>query len=156
MERADGLIVEGFDRYLNMLKAYGRSLDVNEVRRITRETIKPVLQQAQREVARIEMNSSNDTTGNLWESLGFITGKSREFPNVQIGPRAKRGFKGHHGHLVEFGTSSRKNRKGSNRGKSRPNPFMKPAFEKTKGSIVNSYQNAVAKLTQKIADKTFK
>jgi HK97 gp10 family phage protein len=142
------------DYWVGLLKKYQRSLTRNELLRITRKSIKPVLVQAKNEVARIERTSrEGNTTGNLWESLGNITGRSKEFVNVQIGARAKRGFKGWHAHLLEFGTSRRSTKRGANRGAAKPRPFMKPAFDKTFPAVKATFENNVAQYAQKQADK---
>lgn len=70
-------------------------------------------------------------TGNLADSIGVekVPASAGTLGLVNVGPRRKGGKKGHHGHLVEYGKT---NRDGS---KSKPKPFMEPAFERTKGEV---------------------
>ena len=44
-------------------------------------------------------------SGDLKRSIGKITGKSKRFPSIYVGPRVKRSFKykGYRGHWVNFG-----------------------------------------------------
>lgn len=89
--------------------------------RFKRDALLKVLRRSTGYTIRAIRNQLNrhDNTGNLWNSVGNITGKSREFPNVLVGYRVrgtfknsyeKRGrgrYKGHHGHLLEYGTGER-------------------------------------------------
>jgi len=45
------------------------------------------------------------SSGDLKKSIGKITGRSKKFPSIYVGPRVKRSFKykGYIGHWVEFG-----------------------------------------------------
>jgi len=45
------------------------------------------------------------SSGDLKKSIGKITGRSKRFPKIYVGPRVKRSFayKGYIGHWVEFG-----------------------------------------------------
>jgi hypothetical protein len=45
------------------------------------------------------------SSGDLKRSIGKITGKSKRFPSIYVGPRVKRSFKykGYIGHWVNFG-----------------------------------------------------
>jgi len=90
-------------------------------------------------------------TGNLMESIGNITGRSKEYPNIQVGPRAKGRFKGAHAQLIQFGTKNRKNRYGKNRGKVTANPFMQRAFDKTFPRVKSDFEKQVAKEVERIA-----
>ena len=47
-------------------------------------------------------------SGDLKRSIGKITGKSKEFPSLYVGPRVKRKFSnmGYVGHWVEFGNDT--------------------------------------------------
>lgn len=144
-----------FERVYNQLKKYGVSLNHNQLRVIIRRAIKPTLIAAQQNVARIDKQSTGDTTGNLFDSLGFITGKSKDFPNIQIGPRVKRGWKGFHGVFVEFGTHIRSTRSGFNRGAARPTPYMQPAFDKTVTTVTINFRKEVADYVEEVAQKLF-
>jgi len=49
--------------------------------------------------------SGGHKSGDLKRSIGKITGRSKKFPSLYVGPRVKRSFKymGYIGHWVEFG-----------------------------------------------------
>lgn len=89
-------------------------------------------------VERAKLLAPEGPTGNLVDSIGVSKTnikKTNKLGEVRIGPRRKGGFKGFAGHLVEYGTKLRKNRKGARRGFMRPKPFMKPSFGLTKFQI---------------------
>jgi len=50
-------------------------------------------------------STPNHKSGDLKRSIGKITGRSKKFPSIYVGPRVKRSFKykGYIGHWVEFG-----------------------------------------------------
>jgi HK97 gp10 family phage protein len=88
-------------------------------------------------------------TGRLVDSIGVTKTnikKADKLGEVRVGPRRKGGFKGFAGHLVEYGTKPRRNRKGARRGFMRPEPFMKPAFNLTKGIIEKDIATQIGKV----------
>ncbi len=77
-------------------------------------------------------------TGILEKSIGAYRSSYKNATavgEVRVGPRRRGGYKGYHGHLVEFGTDSRYTRDGSYRGVMPATPFAKPAFDQTKSQI---------------------
>lgn len=103
-----------------------------------------ILQQAHTDaafplVAKAHMLAPVGKTGNLAESIGVVkTGIKRggQIGQVSVGPRRGGGFKGFHGHFIEFGKT---NRDGS---RSEARPFMEPAFNATKNEVeANIAQN---------------
>lgn len=73
-------------------------------------------------------------TGNLVDSIGgekTSIKKADVVGEVKAGPRRTRKYRGHHGHLVEFGTKPRATKKGWRRGIMPKHPFMEPAFQQT-------------------------
>ncbi len=157
------------------MKVYGISLERRKLISIIKKSAKPTLAAAQRNVAKIEIESQNpDLTGNLYDSLGMFTGKSQTFVNVMVGPRVKRGHKGHHGHFVEFGTTERRTRgrakirsftdivagvskttSGLNRGAAKPKPYMEPAYKNTKIQVIGNFKKNVEEYTKEVAEKIF-
>lgn len=127
--------------------------------KIIRRVTGPVVEAAKHEVAQIQENAFAEgrfPTGNLLASIGNITGRSKEFPNIQVGPRAKGQFKGAHAQLIQFGTKNRRNKYGSNRGKVTANPFMERAFKKTFPAVKSDFEKQVAKEVEKIARQELK
>ena len=81
--------------------------------------------------------------GFLVDSIGSVRepmGTAQESGQLSVGPRRGR-YKGHHAHLVEYGTKKRatlgngKYRAGTNRGVMPAKPFAKPAWDKTQGQV---------------------
>lgn len=91
-------------------------------------------------VGRAKLLAPEGPTGNLVDSLGVIRarGKRSELGLVFAGPRRVGRNRGHHGHLVEYGTKARKNKSGANRGKMTADPFMEPAWNQSKGKVLDS------------------
>jgi hypothetical protein len=143
----------GWDDLDRLMKQFGIFPKRSKLIALIKKSIKPTLVATQNEVARIDRASPNDTTGNLFDSIGFITGRSKEFVNVQVGPRAKGRWKGFHGHFVEFGTRSRG--QGGRYGAARPNPFMKPGFDKSFRQSVSGFEIEIAKYVEDEAQKLF-
>lgn len=69
---------------------------------------------------------------------------------VQVGPRRRGGFKGFHGHFIEF---SKTNRDGT---KSKKFPFMEPAFNLTKAIIEKRIVESVGKKLAAFMKRTIK
>jgi hypothetical protein len=72
-------------------------------------------------------------TGNLKRSIGVervSIGLSGGTGVVQLGPRRGGGFKGYHGHLIEYGKTNR-----GGRDRSRAYPFMNMAFNARKSEV---------------------
>lgn len=108
------------------------------------------------EVAQIQERAFSEgrpTTGNLYDAIGRIRGKSQEFINVQVAPRAKRGYKGGHAHLVNFGTKVRSTRKGANRGAAKANNFAERAYNSTRAQVTVQMEKQVAKSTERLIQR---
>lgn len=83
-------------------------------------------------------------TGNLRASIGRIKLSSfkrrkRLQPIVLVGPRAYGKYRGFHGHLVEFGHQN-----------ASPHPYMRPAYEETKGQARKIVSDAIVKYVNKV------
>lgn len=92
-------------------------------------------------------------TGNLKKSIGAVKISQRvagEIGVVHVGPRRKGGYKGFHGHLVEFGTGPRPPggwyARFPNAGPTvmPKKPFMKPALDRTRSEIENTRTEFIA------------
>jgi hypothetical protein len=87
-------------------------------------------------------------TGGLIDSIGATKTpikKATVIGEVQVGPRRSRKYKGHHGHLVEFGTAKRATKKGANRGIMPKKPFAMPAFIATHTEVVGRISTEVGR-----------
>lgn len=77
--------------------------------------------------------------GGLTKSIGSektTMGRSSSLGLVNIGPRRGR-HKGQAGHLFEYGTKARYNKKGAYRGIISKKPFMQPSLLQTKNQVEN-------------------
>lgn len=86
--------------------------------------------------------------GYLVDSIGAMKTsfkKADAVGEVIVGPRRKSPYKGFHGHLVEFGTRQRRNKKGANRGVMPAHPFAEPAFNQTKQVVEENIRVQVGK-----------
>lgn len=154
----DGLTleIEGMKELISQLKQVPEKIKKNELYRILRNVTGPVEDAMKHEVAQIQEKAFSEgrpTTGNLYDAIGRIRGKSQEFINVQVAPRAKRGFKGGHAHLVNFGTKNRATKKGWNRGAARANNFSERAYNKTRAAVTKEMEKQVAKSTERLIQR---
>lgn len=129
--------LEGWDEMLREVERLPDRMKRNELLKIMRRVAKPTVRAAKANVSSI--------SGRLERSIGSITGRSKKYPNVQVGPRAKGKNEGFHGHLVEFGHG------GPNPAPA--HPFMRPAYDQTKGMVTQDAARQVAKYLQKRANQ---
>ena len=148
--------IEGLKELQSQLKQVPEKIKKNELYRILRNVTGPVEDAMRHEVAQIQEKAFSEgrpTTGNLYDAIGRIRGKSQEFVNIQVAPRAKRGFKGGHAHLVNFGTKVRATRTGANRGAARENNFSERAYNKTRSAVTLQMEKQIAKSTERLLKK---
>lgn len=148
--------VQGLEKFEQIMKGLSDKMRRSEMYSLIRNVAGPVEKAAKQEAAKIESdawtNHRRINTGNLEASIGRIRGKSKEYLNIQVAPRARGRFKGFHAQLVQFGTDTRRTKKGANRGKMDPNPFMQRAFDKTLNGVRGNFEKQVAKKIQKFAN----
>jgi len=146
--------IEGFKRLESQLKQLPEKVKRTTLYRILRDVTGPVEKAVLAEVNKIERDAEaagRQTTGNLYDAIGKIQGKSKEYVNIQVAPRAKGKFRGWHAHLVHFGTKTRKTKKGWSRGAAKENLFMERAFQKTLTQVRPDFENKIAKEIEKLA-----
>lgn len=82
--------------------------------------------------------------GNLSKSLGILTVKDRKNASIIVAIRAgkKRKYDGYYGHMVEEGTVNMP-----------AQPFMGPAFRRTKGKVSKDAEQRVVKVIQNQLNK---
>ena len=112
-------------------------------------------------VEKAKLLAPEGPTGNLVDSIGTqATGvrNQKALGETWTGPRRGRGKgqRGFAGHLVEYGTKTRKTKKGANRGKMTKKPFMIPSWEATKGKVEPSIAGFLSKAYIKYMKKTLK
>jgi hypothetical protein len=111
-------------------------------------------------VDKAKLLAPEGRNGDLIDSIGSIKEslkKSSELGLVQAGPRIRRGrYKGNAGHLVEYGTASRRTKRGANRGVMRKKPFMEPAWLQTKDRVLESVNGHLGKSLLNYMKRTIK
>ena len=130
-----------------------REID-NLIRNLPKELTHTVLGKAHAAAAKPLINKAKLTapegpTGNLIDSIGVIKTPMKRagaLGEVRVGPRRSRRYKGHHGHLIEFGFKTRA--KAGGKGKKTfvaGKPFMRPSFDSTKNLVIEAIRVEVGK-----------
>lgn len=132
---------------------------------LSKQLTDQVLQSAHAQALKITIDQAKllapeGPTGGLIDSIGTTKAprkslNRRELGAVSGGPRRGK-FKGFHGHLVEYGTKSRKTRAGWNRGTMPKKPFMLPAWEQTSSRVQASINTEIGKSLYRFMKKTIK
>lgn len=137
--------VTGIEDTIKALRAVGASIEGNELQNVMRNEGRKVIATA-KALAPVD-------SGDLRDSIGFITSKDDKYKStVLIGTR--RNYYNHYlGVMYEFGTAPRIQKNGRYTGTIEPRPFMRPALDKNKQSIVNGIFNGVSKIVTKLAKK---
>ena len=118
------------------------------LRMLPKEVNHRVIQNANADSAQILVRHAQSLapvrSGNLEASIGIIKPNLKnvnEPGEILAGPRRRKGrYKGFHAHLIEYGKRNR-----NNKGRTRPQPFMKPAFESTKNILFNNINQNIGK-----------
>ena len=129
--------IEGYDKFLKAVQTLPDKMKRQETLKLLRRVTKPTIAAAKAKVPEKE--------GKLKRSIGNITGKSKTYPNVMVGPRAKGKHEGFHGALVECGHGGP--------APAPANPYMRPAFDETKGRVTADAVKSIAQYLEKPANK---
>lgn len=135
-----GVVITGMIELDRMLKQMPTELNHRILGAANAAAAKPLVAAAQ-SIAPI------GKTGNLKKSIGAVKiaiSKANEIGTVHVGPRRKGGYRGNHGHLVEFGTAQRFHKSGKSVGVMPKKPFMSPALDRTKDQIENTRKEFIA------------
>ena len=92
-------------------------------------------------------------TKNLVNSIGIERvnlKRTNEVGLVIYGPRKRGGYKGYHGHFIEYGKT---NRDGT---RTTPEPFMEPSFNQTKSQIEARIADSIGKKLAGFMKRTIK
>jgi len=125
----------------NVLKNLGKELNHSILGAAHLAAAKPLIER-ERSLAPVGL------TKNLQNSIGGTKTpikKSNAIGEVVVGPRRKRGYKGFAGHLNEYGTKQRKNKRGANRGVMPVKKFAEPAFQQTKVQVESGIATQIGK-----------
>lgn len=150
----------GDDKVRNLLKGLDNKLNKKIIEGTFRKAARPL-------VRRAKSMAPVGQTGNLRKSIGvFVSRSSDRRSNLKaglwVGPRTRGKYQGYHAHFIEFGTAQRqgppnqkvifKNRgvtvviKKRDRGRMKPNPFMVPAYNQTRGEVQQGIFDNIEKI----------
>lgn len=104
-------------------------------------------------VAAARSMAPQGKTGNLKESIGIerVPLKRTDAVGlVLVGPRRKGGYRGFHGHLIEYGKT---NRDGT---RTNPDPFMEPAFNQTQSIVETQIATSIGTKLAQFMKRTLK
>lgn len=150
---ADLVKIEGFDKLQELIKKVPHKTKRSEVLKLLRRASKPTINAARAFAPQSSkphfryskgVKVAEYEPGNLKKSIGNITSKVKDNAVLYVGPRAgsKRKNDGYYGHLVEYGTKY-----------APAQPFMRPAYESTKGQATDQASEEIAKYIQKTIDR---
>ena len=146
------MTLTGYKELDAVFKALPRSMDQKTWSAINFERSKVLVQ-------RMKLNAPEGPTGNLVDSIGSVKMNPKraiELGTVWTGPRRKNGYKGFAGHLVEFGTRQRKNKKGANRGIMPKKPFAEKSFRQVEPQMESGIAAAAQKVIVRVAKRFLK
>lgn len=129
-----------------MLIKVSEAYKVKALRQVLKKAATPVVK-AVKAATPVSDRDDFDTThkiGDLKKSIGKITGKSKDFPTIYVGPRVKRkwGIMGYIGQWVEDGVNSSVVDFSGRR-------YMKKGYEASRGQATMSIRNGLIKILQK-------
>ena len=122
-----------------------------------------ILQSAYTEAVKPTINAAYFAapllTGKTAESIGVVKTpikRANAVGEITAGPRRKGKYRGRLAHLFEYGTKRRETKAGANRGSIRKQPFMEPAWEKTKNKVIDSIAGNIGKKLYQFMKQTIK
>lgn len=142
----------GFKEIDNVLKGMPAQLSHKVLQAANMAAAKPLIEAE-------KLGAPEGPTGNLVDSIGAVktsVSRAKSIGEIQVGPRRSGRFKGHAGHLVEYGTKRRTNRNGANRGAMPARPFALPAFEKTKNIVLGMINTEIGRKLYAFMKRTIK
>ncbi len=141
----NGISFQGFDELAAVLEGLPGRLGDQTVNTILRKAAAPLVTRAR------ALSSNADVTGYTTKSIGILA--NRRLNLITMGPRRGGQFKGYIAHLLEYGTAPHVIRAKAAGGHLRfggkaytsvnhpgtaAQPFMRPAYDETKGAVVES------------------
>lgn len=112
-------------------------------------------------IEKAKLTAPEGPTGNLVDSIGAVKERAstfgkREVGQIVVGPRRKGSYKGFAGHLVEYGTKDRTNKRGANRGKVTGIHFMEKSFDATNDQILSRFNEGTGKALSSFMRRTIR
>lgn len=157
--------IEGIEKVQRVLKRLPDKLKKRSIQKMFKVALKPFVSTARDQVPK--------DTGTLRKSIGLITGRSKEFPSVHVGPRVKKrraiaklrasgtkvghyGSGGWYGHFVEYGAPKRRRLRKGNTGKTEKNPYMDRSIKQDRPKIERNVMNDLIGFVNKHAKRLAK
>jgi hypothetical protein len=134
------IVLSGYKEIDDVLRNLPASLSEKIISAANMRAAKPL-------VEKEKLLAPEGPTGNLVDSIGAERRGKRAniVGEVWVGPRRRGRYKGFAGHLVEFGTTSRRTKSGANRGIMPKKPFALPAWNSTKDGMEDSIRKELGK-----------
>lgn len=139
--------VKGLKEIQNFVNGLPRELNHKVMQSVNAEAAIPLIN-------KIHLLAPVGKTGNLAESIGVekpSIKRANEIGVVHVGPRRTSAKRGHHAHLVEYGTKDR-----GATGIMPKKPFVAPAFEQMKGNLHDNINNILGKKVVSFAKRKIK
>jgi HK97 gp10 family phage protein len=141
------IAVQGLQEIKDFVNGLPKELNHKVMQTVNAEAAQPM-------VARIHLLAPVGKTGNLADSIGVEKPnikRTTEIGMVHVGPRRSSKHRGHHAHLVEYGTKDR-----GRTGIMPKTPFVKPSFDQMSGSILNNINNILGRRVVQFAKRKIK
>lgn len=163
MANNSGISFQGFDDLDAVLAGLGDKLGPQTVNKIFNKAAKPLVKRAK------ELSSNADRTGETTRSIGVLN--NRKQGGITVGPRRGNGFKGHHAHLLEYGTAPHIIRAKAADGLLKfagtyakevhhpgiaPQPFMRPAADSTLPTVIEGAKAGLREVIETEFKSVFK
>jgi HK97 gp10 family phage protein len=147
-------MIKGLDKLQASLNGLGKQFSDVNMQKVHTKAAEPL-------ITRMHRLAPVGLTGELADSIATLKGRksNREQGIVESGPARGGRYKGYHAHLVEFGTKERRVKKrhpifGFDRGKMPKEPFVEPAWEQTKGEVLNRIEKIYSGDVSKYLNRT--
>ncbi len=144
-------------------EAVPRRTGQRTITRALRKIVKPLVKEAKAKAPK--------DSGDLRRSIGSIADKSRTYKgSIRVGARRSARYKGHHGHLVEYGTAARVPKKGrymtftyngktvktTRTAKMPAQPFLAPAYRNQERGMIDNFGKEIREVVIDVQNKTIK
>ncbi len=141
MPVASGVTIKGLDKIQKKLKQLGPKLEKKALLSAANTGAEVIRKQAEQNVSWTRRLKKFIIKRRVKSPRGSV--------KIQIGASTD----GFFGHFLELGTRVRKTAKGAGRGQVSPRPWLRPAFDNTKGKAVKVFGEKIWKKVKELAAK---
>lgn len=145
----------GNDKVEAMFRSLSRPEKYQFIMKAYEVATEPLTVEAKGELRRRLLKQSK--TKHLEDSIGMVKDRKKANTNyvtARVGARKYNPFLGFHGHLIDAGTSMRRNKKGQNRGRVRATHFFTDAVKNSEVEVTKELRIAInAELEKMIKGK---